>query len=348
MICIITVYKSINFGSYLQAKALRDLLLKYDDEVVFLDGNFRPWIYRSQVRFILSRLVHLDFKQALYSAYRIIHNYLLWKQLPSISLNKVRNKRNVTYVLGSDEIWNLARTECQNPLFWADGLEGKIISFSPSINTATKDMFISSPYVSQSLSKMSAISVRDFYSRKVLGSITKTPITITLDPTLMFGYDYYKRPSFKEMNFNYIALYAFTDVLNERDISNIRRFAKEHNLKIISLAQTTDWCDINIRISNDVPFIYYMNAQYVITNTFHGTAFAINFKRNFLSLASNQKVYELLEQFELTHRIATNNNYEEFKEKMLCAEDIQDKVTLKIQNLRQLSYEYLEKALTNI
>lgn len=349
MICIITVYKSNNFGSYLQAKTLREVLLKYDDCVVFLDGHFRPWFYKFQIKEIIRHLYHLNFKYSWYIVHKIYNNYKLWKQLPYISLNEAKKHHDITFILGSDEIWNLAREECRNPLFWGYGLSSKrIISFSPSLNNATIEQIKSEKYVQEALKRMTAISVRDAHSQDVISTILQHDITLTIDPTLFYDYDYYSKTAYTRLPYKYIALYVFSKSLLESDINNIKRFAKEHDLKIVSLAESLTWCDESICIKGDNPFLYYRDAEFVITNTFHGTVFAINFNTQFVSLSytNNNKIVDLLASFNLTKRIVSGMYYEDFQRVLQHKIDyntVEKHLTL----LKDQSLYYIDKAISN-
>lgn len=344
MICIITVYKSFNYGSFLQAKALYDIFKNYDSNVKLLDGKFRPWINKSQIQSIFSCLIRVHLYKVWYIISKIIQNYKQWQTLPSIPLSEAKKIKNIIYVIGSDEIWNVSRKECQNPYFWGQGLSGVFISFSPSINTATIEELKRFDYVRDGLDTIAYISVRDDYSKTILSALTDKNITITLDPTLMFGYEYYGSASQKKLGYKYIALYLFANDLEQRDIDNIIRFAKDKQLKLVSLAQDLNWCDINVRVSNGVPFLYYQHAEYIVTNTFHGTAFAINFNKDFISLSSNGKVFQLLEQFSLTQRIARGLNYIDFKKKAESRIDFKI-LNEKKEKFRQISLEYIEHAM---
>ncbi len=344
MICIVTVYKSPNFGSYLQAKVLRETLLPYDKDVLLLDGNVRPWIYGFQWRGIIRDLCHLRFRQAWYRIYKIYHNYFLWNNLPHISLSDVQNRDDVTFVIGSDEIWNVDREICRNPLFWGEGLCGKLIAYAPSINnTSLKQLQMTDGFI-KNLERFSSVSVRDCHSREVISKIIGREVPILLDPTFLQPLEYYKSLKHKKLPYKYIAIYAFS--INSHDIVNIKKFAKERNLRTVYLSGLCDWCDVCLNISTDNPFLYFLEADYIVAETFHGTAFAINFKKNFISLThDNNKIYDLLNEFGLLDRIATGRSYPDFCKIMDNEVDFGQRVGDLIYEKKQLSINYLKIAI---
>lgn len=344
MICIVTVYKSQNFGSYLQAKVLRDTLLQYDKDVFLLDGNFRPWILKSQIKDICRNLYHIRLWQVWHTIYKIFHNYCLWKNLPHITLKKIHKRTDVTFVFGSDEIWNVDREVCRISQFWGNGFEGKKIAYAPSVNNATLPQLQSIDGFKENLQNFSKLSVRDAHSSDVISSLLGVNIPIVLDPTLLQTLDYYKGRDYAKLPYKYIAIYAF--FLKKEDINNIQHFSKERNLKTVMLSGKNDWCDICLNIKTDNPFLYYIDADYIVTDTFHGTAFAINFQKDFVSLAyNNSKIYDLLSDFDLLNRVATNVPYRKFCNIMDEKISFSNQVVSIIREKREYSLNFIKNAI---
>lgn len=345
MICIVTVYKSFNLGSFLQAKALRDALLCHDKTVVFLDAGFRPWIYKRQATLLLRLLLKLKWQRFGHLFLLIWKNFRRWKSLPSISRKSLAKQNNVTFILGSDEIWNVERPECRNELFWGVGLQGRVCSYSPSVNNATSDELRQVEYVETALAQMKAVSVRDSYSQSVISKLTSRLVMVTLDPTLLFGPDYYLCGVAPTLPYPYIAVYAFQDTLQDQDRDNVVRYAREKQLPLVSISGSISWCDEDKSAAGGNPFLYYANAALVVTNTFHGTAFAINFEKPMVNLAShNRKIEELLDQFSLSNSIATGLTYSRFCELADHATHGSSTVKPQLEKLRLSSRDYIARA----
>ena len=86
-------------------------------------------------------------------------------------------------------------------------------------------------------------------------------------------------------------------------IKIIIQFANNKAMKLVSVGQSTFWCDVDVETVTDNPFEYYVDAEYVITNTFHGTLFAIKYNKQFITFANNnRKIIELLDFFDLRER----------------------------------------------
>lgn len=338
MIDIITVYGSYNHGSYLQAAALQKVLSKYD--VTFLvDTKTREWdVLRTAYR--RTKLFSKYVKPGrLFDilVYEIIEGIIvkgLWK--------KTNHKDTITAgccVLGSDEIWNIKRKVCRYPVFWGAGIEAKKIAYAPSINTSTFEDFEANAEYIQYLNQIDCLSVRDYNSKNILDKYTDKDISVVLDPTLLLNpveipFTYKK---------DYIAVYSFIGQIDEEAQRKIREFAKENNLDLIATGQTVPWCDKTVHSKDGNPFYIYKNAKYVITSTFHGTAYAINYRKNFITFAENNtKITALVKQFGLENRIVSSA---ESVEKINFKPIDYGEVERQLEELRKKSFRYIEDAM---
>lgn len=306
MIAIVTVYKSNNYGSYLQAKALYTILKKYDDQVCFLDFNQRKYqIFRG----IVSSIVKM---YGIKRLKRTFQNYQYWNKLPSITLKGISNRDDITYVIGSDEIWNVKKKGMLYPQFWGINLKGKLFSYAVSSNNSRYGDIIESGFYTR-LNDFKSISVRDQTTFETISKLTNNPVSVVLDPTLLFDVDFYaKQVKRKKIPFDYVAAYTLSDKGYAHEIEALRSIFRSKNLKIISVGIWKYWCDSYIINEDFNPYLEYVDAKYVVTNTFHGTAFAINFEKQFVVFSqNNQKITDLLNQFGLGNRNIFGKSQEE-------------------------------------
>ena len=92
----------------------------------------------------------------------------------------------------------------------------------------------------------------------------------------------------------------------------------------------------------------FMDAEYIITNSFHGMAFSVNFQKNFTSFIEgdpksgrNSRIYDRCKDFGLLHRIQVVGN-----KNAASTENINyEKPIRKLSKLRGESIDYLKKAL---
>ncbi len=101
-----------------------------------------------------------------------------------------------------------------------------------------------------------------------------------------------------------------------------------------------------------IEFIAYINhAKYIITDSFHGTIFAINFNKNFIALkrnndtdknSENQRFYSLLQKLNLLdYFLGKNEQYDINKIKAIDY----NLINLKLNLLREQSINFLNQSL---
>lgn len=299
---ICTLYHSYNFGAFLQAFALQEFLKKkgYNVEFIKLGGkNYEKFIY----------LKNKNLKKMLY-------NFGQSKKFEkNFKLLNISKKHNVNYdvaIVGSDEIWNISNPSfIHHDSFFGEKLNcTKVISYAPSCNNVTNDM-LHNYKKNYDFKKIDHVSVRDINTYNLVKEVANTQAEIVLDPTFLYGdYD----SLIKKIDLaNYIAVYGYE--FSEKQVLNAKRFAKSHNLKLVSLGLFNEWCDLNIKMDAFEFLSYIKYSKYVITSTFHGTIFSILLKKDFVVFSNKKsKIIYLLKEFELDDRDYTEKSFMEILE----------------------------------
>ena len=342
---IVTVYNSYNYGSILQAKALLQYINMFGTGVLVKTKARNS--FKQGLKEIIRGIQSHNRKRINFEIKRFLFFRRLEKQLSIVSANKA-NKTCKMFVFGSDEIWNISR-KCfrQFPIFWGDGLNGNKVAYAPSINNTTGEDLENGKWKLY-LDQFDALSVRDNYSRNVLSKMTTLPISVVVDPTMLMKLDY---GSFSPFDKGYVALYISDNKFDQPKsaIELISKFAKENSKKTVSLGLWSNWADSNYVDKKIPPFYYYRDADYVITNTFHGTVFAILFKKQFVSFASkNKKVYELMDSVGLAHRIVSEKmSFNDF-DCVLKNQIDYSAVDSRISDMREYSGNYLKSLINSV
>jgi hypothetical protein len=299
---IITVYDSLNYGSYFQALASMTELSKYGN-VDFVNIKHQNILNQTLER-IIKDSVRLRFNSAVLEKKK----YHVFKKAHQIF--KVVDKKNISQddylVFGSDEIWNISREKIRRSKeFFGVGFSNKNkIALAPSVNNTTFEQLYESSYIKDELMKFSHISARDRYTKKNIDRLAETNCSLVADPTMMFTKDFYKSYQKKIKNEKYIVLYTYGSMLNKKVIEKIRDFAESEKCRIISLGKWFGFCDECIAASPGEFLGYIDDAEYVFTDTFHGTVFSILYEKQFVSFSSgNVKVEETLNILNLKERI---------------------------------------------
>ena len=319
-----------NYGSFLQAYALKTTLESFGNQCEFVDierGEPLPGLERN-----LKYLIGMAFKRyfnwnAIVSSLgRMKYQKMYYERfdkeyLPELGVHKHTFSEYDLVVIGSDEVFNFnqhAAYGFTTQLYGDVKNAKKVVSYAGSFGTTTKevvDKFGVRDILANAMGKMSAISVRDDNSFKVVKRLLGKEPCYNVDPVLMFDYQQYaKEPKEKD----YIIVYSYPNRIKGKDeIEAIKRFAKEKGEKLISICFYFPWCDETV-IPHPFEVLGYMKkASYIITDTFHGCVMSIKFNKQFVALvrdSNRQKMSSLLEQFGLGARMC--ENFGDLKDRM--------------------------------
>lgn len=302
---IVTVYQSANYGSFLQAYSLYSLISeKYP--VYMVNAKIRNPLKNAVIPYIkrwIKGICRLNFKYAKFNRQMLINHFKKFRRIKETTINNADG----IFIFGSDEIWNLSRKEMNRyPILWGEGINSiGNLAYAPSVNGCEKHLLQNGTFP-ENINKFIALSGRDEYTCQTLSQLTQHPVMKVLDPTMLYAKsDYihdFSQTKHRHLH-NYIAVYLFE--VDENTITIVKEFAKKVGKKLISIGVWASWCDEVITDIN--PFAYYIDADYVITNTFHGTAFAINLGKQFVSFSRGKsKIRELLSDYNLLDRDASS------------------------------------------
>jgi len=252
---------------------------------------------------IVSSLGRIKYQKMYYERFDSVY-------LPELGVHNHTFDEYDLVVIGSDEVFNFNQhtTYGFTPQLYGDVKNAKkVVSYAGSFGTTTIDVidkFGVREILAETMSKMAAISVRDTNSFDVVKKLLGKEPSFNIDPVLMFDYQKYaKEPKEKD----YIIVYSYPNrIKGKEEIKAIKRFAKEKGKKLISICFYFPWCDETV-IPHPFEVLGYMkNADYVITDTFHGCVMSMKFNKLFVALvrdSNKQKMSSLLDQFGLGDRM---------------------------------------------
>ena len=303
---MITIYRNENVGSALQAYALQQVLLKKDFFVVFYKNIAKSHTVLQLIKRIVGAIISLRIKLIplrLYRYYQFSKMHILF---PEVSPEKLHELDIDYFVIGSDVVWDLTVTRPQ--FYWGIGLpiiNRQIISYAASAANTTAELLTQNGITYGSLSHIQSISVRDQHTKDIIQPLVNIPISLACDPTLLLDADDFSvflSPTPKTSN--HILLYLY-DRLSIQVQEEIQEFAKVTSRKIITFSSTwIPWADTIIALEPWNFITYYKNADFIVTDTFHGNVFSIIFKKQFVSIQRGKaKVNDLLDRLRLSHRL---------------------------------------------
>lgn len=258
-----------------------------------------------------------------------------------------------TFVLGSDQIWNKGILGSYDSVLWGDfeiNKNARIISYAASgaVRELKEDDLI---YIQSKLKRMHSISVREESFKNLLQPLTTKKILTTLDPTLLANPEIFYKITIKpKIKKKYVLVYSLSGGIS-KDIKLVSEYiAKKIGAEIHIITYLSDkWQpskNIHETCSPQEFLGFFANAEYVLTNSFHGTAFSLIFKKQFLSFLSDQpkdeRVLNILSKLELNNK-AVYNSAQAIENWALKIK--WDDVYTKLEKERASSLKYLQNSL---
>lgn len=366
-ICILSMQRVNNMGSLLQAYALKKMLEEMGHSVSFLDiqmneadnallGDIRLDFHSESERGgIIGKLSKLD----RYTFIRVGNKEKLKKQRELFELfrqkvldiEKKHNEYDVC-VIGSDEVFN-----CLNAGDWGftSQLFGnvpqaqKAITYAASCGATTYEKLPEgvTEKIRNTVTNLSAVSVRDDNTRLFIEHFTDKKISINLDPVLIGDFDREIREAeLPKLPSRYCVIYSYINRIHDKqEIKAIQDFCNAHKLVPVALGAPQFWCKHFIPCSPFTCLKVFQNAEYIITDTFHGSILSVITKRKFATVirgSNRNKLYDLLARLGLEDRVC--NQLSEL-EKTLIAEIDYDNVQSILDREKRKTYSYLRESI---
>ena len=355
---ILTFHSAYNFGASLQAWALQTKLEELGVDAYMI--NYRPNIIddlynpmahkRGIAKTRLYRKWYNSDQMLRYDNYEgFIKNqfHLMGEAYNYKELMEQRFDLDAC-IVGSDQVWNVEHTGGDDAYF-LDFLNSGIrkISYAASI-VSDYIMPENVKMFEKGLASFDAISVREKTAKGLLTDYTDKNIDVVLDPTLLLDvkqYDRIKKPvEYKE---KYILVYMMER--NKELISLARYMSRLMGLPIVQRRQ-------NVIFKNELKPMYTYTAgeflscieqaEFVLTNSFHGTVFSILYGKPFISMLhsdTGSRTIDLLSTLGLESHLMYKLNKEKCIQTLQF--DNQDEVYQKIVEQRKNSINFLKNAL---
>lgn len=363
---IITVTGGLNLGNSLQNYALQKFLSDMNiDSYTILDKKYclsKPFMWKTFLKYnFFKRLIALTFnlrgyRDTLLDGLRRQENYLLFNKNIKFAESFfegdtfIKKEEYDFFIVGSDQVWN-PNFKILDKMFLNFTDSQKKISYAASMgceNLTKKQKLL----FRNKLKDFKAISVRENKAKDLLKEVLpQKHIEVLVDPTLLLSSEKWKivekKPNW-EVPKNYILTYFLGDISDELR-SLIKRFLVDKNLKIINILDknNNDWYKIG-----PSEFLYLVrNADYVITDSFHGTVFSIIMKKQFMVIKRKlgkegnmiSRIDTLLTLFGLKEHLMSECTYKEIN-KILDYDNKNIDEIIKIEQMRAI--KFLEKALS--
>lgn len=370
-------YRNYNYGGQLQAyamcRALKKLNIDSEQICYVRDKSFlkhkvvvvlkKSWKEKKDLmrRYVNRFIVKLGFGADY--ARSILHKFNTFIELVphskvyrSDSVYDTANDYDV-FISGSDQVWNPDTCSDEWYLNFLPDTT-KRIAYSASIG---KEYFTDAekqrlkPYIE----KYSYIGVREDKAKELIQSFVEKDVDVVLDPVMLLTKEEWavfdKWDFLKKEKYICVYLVAYNASIEKLALE----YARMMNMKAVFITDPRNalnqnpkgyWVPFSDGVGPEEFIALFMNATYIITNSFHGMALSINFEKNFFAYYSrakddkntlNSRIDTVLESFGVKDRLTFTDeklSTDQFRKEVDYA-NVRKKVEFRRNECLKLLYE---------
>ena len=352
---IFTFPNSTSYGAALQMYALYHTVetLGHTPEVI----NYQNTYMKEQKHFSRKTWLRQTAAKVLHHrAYRNFHafekNYMSGYPQKAISDPQYLPALAARYdavICGSDQVWNpdITGEDLSYFLNFCDE-NTRRVAYAPSFGISEFSGDFANK-IRGDLEKFHALSVREAPGQALLSGLLGKNVPLVCDPTLLMdAADWTKlEKSHPAGEGEYILYYTIRSSASLW--SKCKAFARERGLKIVvvggnalkNLMKKDEQIRYAVDISPEQWLFLVHRARYVFTNSFHGTAFSINYRRDFyveFSSLTNSRLEQITRTLGLGGQIVGEDNLTGAAVNYTVADQV-------LPQIREASLHYLANAL---
>ena len=300
-VCLLTTFYSKNYGAILVAYAVNYLIKKLGYSVLMLQKLKNQW-----GNYPINDTIPINFAK---KHYFISESYENENDLVQL------NDKCSNFVVGSDQMFSYLLNLGFSFLEFAENSKNKI-AFATSFGHDKFDLpekeIVKKQFL---LNRFNHIALRE-KTDNLCNKIFKINAIQVIDPSLMVEREEYEKLA-DTVDTTYSEPYLLTYILdlNKDKIKAIKYIAKSLNLKIINIQNLDFTTQRSSELSFDKNYTpeeflhLYKNAQFIVTDSYHGTCFAIKFNKNFISMINVLRGgmrYKMFEPMKIMDRFLDN------------------------------------------
>lgn len=355
-IAIVTVYDSIvNFGSFLQAYSLQQVLKNEGCEVAFVE--------RMELKKILKRFNDISYKNSnidlvpIYNLPRKFSRYKRYKRecklnkkrfsafledFQKINTDRIENiNKYDALICGSDEIWNKKNKDIDIDFYTCKKID-KIKKYAYAISCGDMELVDYNESDLQAIKAFDYCLCRDENTVGILDSIGASfDKEIVCDPTILYGRDGFSTDKQSSIEYTlpekYMFVYSYVYTKSQKKA--LREYANKNNLKIISASIDADFADETI-ITSALDFPYLLsNAECVFAATFHGAIFGMMYAKKLVILPRMHKIKSVVDVCE-ANSLTIGEEFTENDLEVIFSKDVNHEIIEEnMEKIRNSSYE---------
>lgn len=274
------------------------------------------------------------------------------KKYTAQNFNDILADENIAgFVCGSDTIFCIDEFEGFDDGYYAnyDCMKNNSVAYAASFGDSH---FKQEDYetLNERLKNFNAIGLRENQMLPYVISHTKVPVQKVIDPTLLLTSSDYDKIAYGRLEREkYLLLYARR--YNPQMEAYAEKLASENGWKILEISlRATNAEKPNRRMFYEAGVEEFLSlvkySEYVVTNSFHGMIFAVQYCRPLCVFSREQcdtKITELLELFNLTNHMLVTGTEVKRGFDDIDYEEVHNRITAE----RDKSFEFLHMELTS-
>ncbi len=317
---IITYHNTNNFGAALQCFALYKKIEDYGHDCNIID--YRNKMVSSDNRNkenIITKIIRKPLLTYKKSKFKYFTRKNIRLSSKSYTNNNIDNDLYDLFVIGSDQVWNYT-INGGDTTYFMDFVQDpqKIRTYACSVGNINIPPEILDKY-KKYLSRIEDILVREESTEKFVCDLTEKKPIIVPDPVfLMSKDDWIKLAQKSHKKGKYVVSY-FVGKNQQNKVKEIydNFFSKDKLLKIAGGLSLNDIKSKNIKVDfgiSPIDFINYINnAEFVITDSFHATAFCLILNKPFVVFLANDygkdsRILSLLNNYGMSDHVYKNSS----------------------------------------
>lgn len=360
-----------NYGGIIQAYALKEILIKLNQDVWLIDYHHPQLSFSNQLKRNIKKSIkkivrpHGVFYPELKENKHISQHTLefIRNEFENITpkiYDKVTLRQQTSFldavIVGSDQVWRPSYTPDIYSYF-LDFCKPNQLKISYAASFGTDNLLLNKEQVlkcSKLLEKFNAISVREDDGVRICKELFSTDVEHLLDPVMLLNpsdyLDLIKGENTENSKGNLFTYILDTNNSKKDFIKNVAKIQGLHPFKVMPKIYDSNFTYENEKYIYPSPYQWirsFDDADFVITDSFHGCIFSILFNKPFLAIGNFQRglsrFNSILKLFELEDRLITS--IDEFSLSKLNHEINWDNVNSILETERKKSLNFLSNAL---
>lgn len=321
---IITFHAAHNFGSMLQAYALKTYISQQNNSAEII--NFRTknqkdiyavFTKRKGLKYLLKNAFALTCRKSLNKKHTLFEEFLkneLNCEEEIQSAGQINSMNFDAVIAGSDQIWNINTNDFEW-LYFLENITAK--KYSYAVSCGPNNVYISDRNrIASNLNLFNAISVRDEATHHFVEQNSEKTATIVCDPVMLLEQQAWRNLSSESITENLPDKFIFLYTLgcDKNLIKVVKQISKELKLPIV-IPHVTNQYDmlLNARrvfVSGPKEFLKLIDsAAIVVTSSYHAMLFSIIFDKQFYVIAGSHdnRKRDILKRYNLEQQTIDGN-----------------------------------------